>query len=82
MISFGPTAAFANGTWGLTGSLFVGLDPARELSFGQLYGGAAGIILVPSAGWRITTQFDYVSESRTTIKGSTWTALFGLNVNF
>lgn len=82
MISFGPTAGWANGTWGLITSLFVGLDPARDLKFGQLYGGSAGIILVPSEGWRITSQFDYVSESRTAIKGSTWTAIIGLNYNF
>jgi tetratricopeptide (TPR) repeat protein len=82
MITFGPTAGLANGTWGVTGSLFVGLDPARELSFGKLYGGSAGLILVPSAGWRITSLFDYVSESRSTIRGATWTATMGLNYNF
>jgi tetratricopeptide (TPR) repeat protein len=82
MITFGPTAGLANGTWGVTGSLFVGLDPARDLSFGKLYGGSAGLILVPSEGWRITSIFDYVSESRSTIKGATWTATVGLNYNF
>jgi tetratricopeptide (TPR) repeat protein len=82
MITFGPTAGIANGTWGLAGSLFVGLDPARDLPFGKLYGGSAGLILVPSDGWRLTTLFDYVSESRTTIKGATWSATVGLNTNF
>jgi tetratricopeptide (TPR) repeat protein len=82
MITFGPTAGLANGSWGVTGSLFVGLDPARELSFGKLYGGSAGLILIPSSGWRITSLFDYVSESRSTIRGATWTATMGLNYNF
>lgn len=82
MISIGPTAGWANGTWGLTGSLFVGLDPARDLDFGELYGGSAGILVIPSDGWRLLTQFEYVSESRTAIKGSTWTAIVGLNINF
>ncbi|RPH45139.1 MAG: hypothetical protein EHM91_07795 [Planctomycetota bacterium] len=82
MITFGPTAGLANGTWGVTGSLFVGLDPARDLPFGKLYGGSAGLILIPTDGWRITSLFDYVSESRSTIKGATWTATVGLNYNF
>ena len=82
MITFGPTAGIANGTWGLSGSLFVGLDPARDLPFGKLYGGSAGLVLVPSDSWRLTSLFDYVSESRTTIKGATWTVTVGLNYNF
>jgi hypothetical protein len=82
MISIGPAASWANGTWGLTGSIFVGLDPARDLPFGKLYGGSAGILLIPAERWRITTQVDYVSESRTAIQGSTWTAVIGLNYNF
>ena len=82
MITFGPTAGLANGTWGVTTSLFVGLDPARDLPFGKLYGGSAGLILVPSDAWRITSLFDYVSESRSTIRGATWTATMGLNYNF
>ena len=82
MITLGPTAAWGNGTWGLTATAFVGLDPARDLRFGELYGGSAGILLVPSDGWRVTSQVEYISESRTTLKGSTWTGLVGLNVNF
>jgi hypothetical protein len=38
--------------------------------------------VVPSDGWRVSTLFEYVSESRTTLKGATWTAAIGLNVNF
>jgi hypothetical protein len=82
MLTLGPTAGWGNGTWGLTGTAFIGLDPARDIAFGKLWGGSAGIHVVPSDGWRVTSLFEYVSESRTTLKGATWTALLGLNVNF
>jgi hypothetical protein len=82
MFSLGPTAAWADGTWGLTASAFVGFDPARDLTFGKLWGGAAGIVLIPSDRWRITSSAEYVSESRTAVKGASWTALAGLNYNF
>lgn len=82
MMTLGPTAGWGNGTWGLTGTAFIGLDPARDLPFGRLWGGSAGIHVIPTDGWRVTSQFEYVSESRTAIKGATWTALLGLNVNF
>jgi hypothetical protein len=82
MVTLGPTASLANGTWGLAATAFAGMDPARNLSFGKLWGGSAGVHLVPSDSWRVTSLFDYVSESRTTVKGATWTALLGLNVNF
>jgi tetratricopeptide (TPR) repeat protein len=82
MLTLGPTAGWGNGTWGLAGTAFIGLDPARDIAFGKLWGGSAGIHVVPSDGWRVTSLFEYVSESRTTLKGATWTALLGLNVNF
>lgn len=82
MMTLGPTAGWANGTWGLTGTAFIGLDPARDIRFGKLWGGSAGIHVVPSDGWRVTSLFEYVSESRTTLKGATWTALLGVNLNF
>jgi hypothetical protein len=82
MMTLGPTAGWGNGIWGLTGTAFIGLDPARDLPFGKLWGGSAGIHVIPSDGWRVSSLFEYVSESRTAIKGATWTALLGLNVNF
>jgi len=82
MMTLGPTAGWGNGTWGLTGTAFIGLDPARDIPFGKLWGGSAGIHLIPAEGWRVTSVFEYVSESRTTLRGATWTGLLGLNVNF
>ncbi len=82
MYSLGPTASWANGTWGLSATAFVGLDPARDLTFGKLWGGTAGLVLIPADRWRITSTFDYVSESRTAVKGASWTGLVGLNYNF
>jgi tetratricopeptide (TPR) repeat protein len=82
MYSLGPTASWADGTWGLSATAFVGLDPARDLTFGKLWGGTAGLVLIPADRWRITSTFDYVSESRTAVKGASWTGLVGLNYNF
>jgi len=82
MFSLGPTASWANGTWGLSATAFVGFDPARDLTFGKLWGGTAGLVLIPAERWRITSTFDYVSESRTAVKGASWTGLIGLNYNF
>jgi len=82
MMTLGPTAGWGNGTWGLTATAFIGVDPARDIAFGKLWGGSAGLHVVPSDGWRVSTLFEYVSESRTTLKGATWTAAIGLNVNF
>jgi hypothetical protein len=82
MLSFGPTASWADGTWALLASAFVGLDPARDLSFGKLWGGSAGIHLIPHERWRITSSIEYVSESRTAVRGASWTGLIGLNYNF
>jgi hypothetical protein len=82
MMTLGPTAGWGNGTWGLTATAFIGVDPARDIAFGKLWGGSAGIHVVPSDGWRVSTLFEYVSESRTTLKGATWTAAIGLNLNF
>jgi tetratricopeptide (TPR) repeat protein len=82
MFSMGPTASWANGTWGLSATAFVGLDPARDLTFGKLWGGTAGVVLIPAERWRISTTFDYVSESRSAVKGASWTGLIGLNYSF
>jgi tetratricopeptide (TPR) repeat protein len=82
MYSLGPTASWANGIWGLSATAFVGLDPARNLTFGKLWGGTAGLVLIPADRWRVTSTFDYSSESNTAVKGASWTALVGLNYNF
>jgi tetratricopeptide (TPR) repeat protein len=82
MFSLGPTASWANGVWGLSAAAFVGLDPARNLTFGKLWGGTAGLVLIPTDRWRFTSTFDYSSESRTAVKGASWTGLVGLNYNF
>jgi tetratricopeptide (TPR) repeat protein len=82
MVSFGPTASWADGTFGLSATAFVGFDPARNLAFGKLWGGSAGIVLIPADRWKILTSTEYTSESRTAIKGSSWSALVGLHYNF
>jgi hypothetical protein len=61
---------------------FVGLDPERELDFGELWGGSAAALVTLARRMKLSSTFEYVNEQRRAVGGSAWTVTVGLNFNF
>jgi tetratricopeptide (TPR) repeat protein len=82
ILTVGPTLAWAGSGWGLFAAGGVGADPARNLPFGHLWQGTAGVVLTLSDTCKLGASIDYVNEQTLTIGGASYRATVGLNVNF
>jgi tetratricopeptide (TPR) repeat protein len=78
----GPVAGLAGSGWGVLANAFVGLDPERELDFGELWGGSAAALVTLARRMKLSSTFEYVNEQRRAVGGSAWTVTVGLNFNF
>jgi hypothetical protein len=82
MISIGPNAGYAGDGWGVTGNLFVGIDSARDLALGDLFGGSVTFVVLPSDRWKLGGSMQYWSEQLESTSGSAWVLTIGGNYNF
>ncbi len=82
ILALGPTGVWAGERAGVMGRAFVGTDPARNLTFGQLWGASVNGVLMMSDRFKFTSSFDFVNEQRQTLGGPSWAALVGMNLSF
>jgi len=81
-VMVGPTAGFAGDGWGVAATAWAGMDSARDLAPGELWGGSIQFVATPGDHWKVSTSFDYVSEQTQTTGGAAWSLTLGVNYNF
>jgi tetratricopeptide (TPR) repeat protein len=77
----GPVAAWSDETWGVMGSVWAGLDTARDFDPGELRGALGEIFVTVQGRWKLYSRIDYVSEQAEEEGGAGWTLTLGLNWN-
>jgi tetratricopeptide (TPR) repeat protein len=78
----GPTAGYAGNGWGVSAAAWVGMDSARDLAPGELWGGSIQFVATPADSWKLSASFDYVSEQSQTPGGAARSLTVGVNYNF